>query len=229
VYCNGTRRKLSFSLRRYTSVPVYAIKACVKENLDRNYRNKNIYILSDSQAALKALDKHQINSKLVWDCYQTLMELANHNRVQLVWPPEHEGIAGNETADQLAKIGSEHPFIGPEPACGISMGVAKKAIRDWMTMNHKKYWESLIGLRQAKGFIWGPCAKRAKELLKLDRNQLRLVVGLLTGHCNLKGHLFKLGLSDCPTCERCQEKDETLRDALGEVCGCYKGRRQIDN
>jgi hypothetical protein len=55
------------------------------------------------------------------------MELANHNRVQLVWVPGHEGIAGNETANQLAKTGSEYPFIGPEPACGISKGVAKKA------------------------------------------------------------------------------------------------------
>jgi ribonuclease HI len=130
------------TLGRYTRVfqaEVYAIKACAEENLDRNYRNRKICILSDSQAAFKALDKHQINSKLVWDCYQTLMELANHNRVQLVWVPGHEGIAGNETADHLAKIGYEHPFIGPEPACGISMGVAKKAIRDWMAMNHKKY------------------------------------------------------------------------------------------
>jgi ribonuclease HI len=75
---------------------VYAIKACVKENLDRNSRDRNIYILSDSQAALKALDKHQINSKLVWDCYQTLMELVNHNRVQLVWVPGHEGIAAKK-------------------------------------------------------------------------------------------------------------------------------------
>jgi hypothetical protein len=82
VYCNGTRRERSFSLGRYTTVfqaEVYAIKACVKENLDRKF-----YILSDSQAAFKVLDKHQINSKLVWDCYQILMELANHNRVQLV-------------------------------------------------------------------------------------------------------------------------------------------------
>jgi hypothetical protein len=39
--------------------------------------------------------------------------------------PGHEDIVGNETADHLAKIGSEHPFIGPELACGIAIGVAK--------------------------------------------------------------------------------------------------------
>jgi hypothetical protein len=50
----------------------------------------------------------------------------------------HEGIVGNETADQLARTGSEQPFIGPEPACGISIGVTKKAIRDWTKRNHKR-------------------------------------------------------------------------------------------
>jgi hypothetical protein len=39
-------------------------------------------------------------------------------------------------ADQLARTESEHPFTGPEPACGISNGVAKKAVRDWMNRNH---------------------------------------------------------------------------------------------
>jgi hypothetical protein len=102
--------------------------------------------------------------------------------MQLIWVPGYDGIAGNETADQLAKIGAEHPFIGPEPACGISTGVAKQAIRDWTNIKHKKYWGSLTGLRQAKGLIRGPSTKRAKELLKLNRNQLRWVVGLLTGH-----------------------------------------------
>jgi hypothetical protein len=68
VYCYGTGRKLSFSLGQYTTVfqaEVYAIKACAVENLDRNYKSRNIYILSDSHAAIKALDKHQITSKLV--------------------------------------------------------------------------------------------------------------------------------------------------------------------
>jgi hypothetical protein len=49
VCCYGTRRKLSFSLGQYTTVfqaEVYAIKACADENIDRNYKNRNIYILS---------------------------------------------------------------------------------------------------------------------------------------------------------------------------------------
>jgi hypothetical protein len=31
----------------------------------------------------------------------------------------------------VAKTGSEQPLIGPEPACSISIGVAKKPIMDW--------------------------------------------------------------------------------------------------
>jgi hypothetical protein len=69
-------------------------------------------------------------------------------------------------------MGSEHPFIGPEPACGTSVGVAKKAVRDWTKRNHKKYWESVTGLTQAKGLIQEPSARRMKDLLKLNRDQL---------------------------------------------------------
>jgi ribonuclease HI len=102
VYGYGTRQKLSFSLGKYTTVfqaEVYAIMACAVENLDRNYRNRNISIPLDSQATIEALDNYQINSKLVWDCHQDLVKLAEHNRVQLIWVPGHEGIEGNETAD----------------------------------------------------------------------------------------------------------------------------------
>ena len=49
-------------------------------------------------------------------------------------------------------------------------------------------------VKAAKGFLKRTPAKRAGELLNLSRNQLRMMTGLLTGHCHLKGHLFKLGL-----------------------------------
>jgi hypothetical protein len=51
----------------------------------------------------------------------------------------------------------------------------------------------------------------------LNRDQLRWVVGLFTGHCRLNGHLFKLGLADDPTCERCLEDDESAAHIL---CDC---------
>jgi ribonuclease HI len=104
VYCyrTATGQILSFSLEQYTTIfqaEVYAIKACAGENIGRNYKNRNINILSDSQATIKALDKPLITSKLVWDCHQSLTQLAIHNRVQLIWVPGHECIVGNETAD----------------------------------------------------------------------------------------------------------------------------------
>jgi hypothetical protein len=68
--CNAMEqgKNLVFSLGKYTTVfqpEVHAIKACAAENIGKNYKNRNIYILSDSQAAIKELGKHQITSKLL--------------------------------------------------------------------------------------------------------------------------------------------------------------------
>jgi hypothetical protein len=64
----------------------------------------------------------------------------------------------------------------------------------------KKHWDP----QQAKGLISGPSAKRTKDLLKLNRD-------------HLKGHLFKMGLTDNPTCEMCLEEDESATHIL---CDC---------
>jgi hypothetical protein len=39
----------------------------------------------------------------------------------------------------LTKFGTECPFIGPEPAFGISAGIANKAVMDWTNRDLKKY------------------------------------------------------------------------------------------
>jgi hypothetical protein len=63
--------------------------------------------------------------------------------------------------------------------------------------------------QQAKGLISGPSARRTKDLLKLNRDQLRWMVEKFTRHCHLKGHLFKLGFTDDAICEMCLEEDES--------------------
>jgi hypothetical protein len=77
VYGYGTRKKLSFSLGQYTivfQVEVCAIKACAMEIMDGGHRN--IYIVSESQGAIRALNSCQSNSEMVWDCHKSLAKLA---------------------------------------------------------------------------------------------------------------------------------------------------------
>jgi len=71
-----------------------------------------------------------INSKLVWECHQSLVKLVEHNRIQLVWVPGHNGIDGNEKAKQLARIDCLHLFKGLEHAIGISTKVARVVSKD---------------------------------------------------------------------------------------------------
>jgi hypothetical protein len=50
----------------------------------------------------------------------------------------------------------------------------------------------------------------------LNRNQLRILTGLFTGHCHLNGHFFKLELVDSPDCDRCKQASETASHVLGD-------------
>ena len=88
-----------------------------------------IYILTDSQAALKSLNSHTIESRLVWDCLNSIKQLAVRNTVTLMWAPAHTVIEGNEAADRLARDGSSCLFIGPEPFCGVTNGYLRVTVK----------------------------------------------------------------------------------------------------
>ena len=65
------------------------------------------------------------------------------------------------TADQLARQGSSLPFVGYEPALGISATVASRVNRSWMSRKHEEYSWSLYGQTQAKVLLKRPSAKEA--------------------------------------------------------------------
>jgi hypothetical protein len=57
-----------------------------------------------------------------------------------------------------------------------------------------------------------------RDLLKLDRHQLKLAVVILTGHAPVKGHLRTIGLFDGdPSCRFCGMETEPVQHL---VCRC---------
>jgi len=69
-------------------------------------------------------------SKAVLGCHDVLNTLGKSNRVTLMWIPGHSDFTGNAKADELAKLGLEAAYIGPEPALGMAHGEAKKIITE---------------------------------------------------------------------------------------------------
>jgi hypothetical protein len=58
---------------------------------------------------------------------------------------------------------------------------------------HHHIWRDVPGHKHGKLFISKPCKKRAEDLLKLSRHQLRMVVAILTGHAPVRTDLCTMG------------------------------------
>jgi hypothetical protein len=56
-----------------------------------------------------------------------------------------------------------------------------------------------------------------RYLLRLPRSKLRILVGLITGHCLLNKHLHNMGLIDEPICIACGMENEL---AFHLLCNC---------
>ena len=83
------------------------------------------------------------------------------------------------------------------------------------------------GHRHCKLFIGRSCKKRADDLLKLSRHQLKIVVTILTGHAAVRWHLYAMGLfGGDPTCRFCRKKTETVQHI---ICRCEALARQRYN
>jgi ribonuclease HI len=201
---------------------IHAIELCAKHCMKRRIRGANILIISDSQASLKALNSYYIESKLVWECLSSIKLLATQNRVTLMWVPGHEGTAGNEMADKLAKKGSQLPFIGPEPYCGVGKSHLMEEVKLWEDNHKSVYWTNSPGMRIGKKFI-EYSSKRAKEVLSLNKAELRELTGLLTGHFSLRYHLNKIGKAITAECRFCGIDNETTEHI---ICECSAIARQ---
>jgi hypothetical protein len=77
--------------------------------------------------------------------------------------------------NHIARMGSEHPSIGPELARDILVRVVETASRDRMNRD-----------QTCKAFHSRTLCKKDCGLLRSYRNQLRSMAGPLIGHCQFE-------------------------------------------
>lgn len=232
----GPRTKYTESMGNSPSIfqaEVNAIERCVQFNLSRKYKKRDIAILSDSQAAIRALSSPVISSRMVWNCRQSLNLLGRTNRVSLLWVPGHQGVEGNEEADKLAREGAAKPFTGPEPGCGLEDAFFRRKLKEKEEAERATRWVTLPGCRQAKEMLGNFNHRRSEMLIRLNKNSLRILTGFLTGHCKLKGHLKKMSIVEENNCRFCQDSEETPIhlltecDAVGHRRAKFLGSHQV--
>nr|CAH7756690.1 unnamed protein product [Callosobruchus chinensis] len=227
MYVENRGVRESYSLGTNTTIfeaEVYAILSAACNEEVRKGMERKVYICSDSQAALKAICGPRTRTPLVQECAERLEELTRLKEVILMWVPGHMGVPGNEEADRLARLGTRGPFVGPEPAIGLSRQQVTSGLKKWVNDATEEQWRQSEGCQQAKDFIAGLNTSRSAWLRNQGRWAIRNLVGVLTGHCRLRRHLSLLGIEEDSLCMGCGEADETAYHFLAE-CDLLGGLR----
>ncbi len=151
------------------------------------------------------------------------MLLVNHN-VIIKWVKGHAGIAGNETADFLAKVGATSQPTGPEHVPHIPTSSCKLEIKKWVAKQHRNRWRKLPTCRMTREAVETPEQQRRAFMLSLSKVCARSLIQVLTGHGALAYHANLAKKVDSPVCTYCQIGVETPRHYMEECPAFFRAR-----
>ena len=153
--------------------------------------------------------------------------------IRMRWIPGHEGVEGNERADEEAKKAaagetSEEAMIPIE--CRGILPISKSV--------EIQRFQAELKVKERLLFMRSPRAKFAHEYdpsmpspafsklsSRLAQRHASLLIQLRTGHIQLNKHLYKIGKVDSPTCAVCRVANETVHHYLFR-CPGYKEQRE---
>ena len=147
-----------------------------------------------------------------------LNTLGESNEITLRWIPAHCGYEGNELADQLAKRGSNNDRATriklPMPRCVCYAALRRKTIVSWIE-SYKLNPPKMFNI------LWRD--KFSKDLIRMNKRDLRAATQILTGHACLNYHLSKLNRSVQPLCPLCEAEYDTQWRNDRPCYPCYAG------
>jgi len=98
-----------------------------------------------------------------------------------------------------------------------------------LDLKHLEHWSGSPGQRHAKLFI-SPMGRSVEELLALSRKDLRMLAGLLIGHCPLRYNLCLIRKINKDICRLCDGAVETSEHLLCECAALGRQRfRHLGN
>ena len=140
-----------------------------------------------------------------------LNTLGESNEITLRWIPAHCGYEGNELADQLAKRGSNNDRATriklPMPRCVCNAALRRKTIVSWIE-SYKLNPPKMFNI------LWRD--KFSKDLIRMNKRDIRAATQILTGHACLNYHLSKLNRSVQPLCPLCEAEYDTVPHLLAK-------------
>ena len=198
----------------------------INENLGTS---STINLFSDSQASLQALTSTSISSRLVLDIADQLNTLGTSHKVELRWVPGHEGVHGNELADELAREGSSCTPIGPEPFLPLSEGIINTHIKDYLFNLHIKKYKQVALSDKGKTPLTIFLNKYRYKKINISGTHTRWLTWLLTGHSPL-AYFQTVANNDkfeTQDCEHCPGEAETSQHFLCECIQLMTTRMRI--
>lgn len=81
---------------------------------------------------------------------------------------------------------------------------------------HIHRWQQVIGCCNTSLVIPKSSPGTAKYCFSLTKEKFIKLLGIVTGHCTLKKHLYRLYIVNDPTCKGCNDENKTLEHLL-----CY--------
>ena len=127
---------------RAEMIAIKSILEAIKEHDDSMPSDFNIWIFTDSQSSIERLQGGpgvQVEN-IAGDIWKLLIHLSRRHSTTLQWIPGHTDIAGNETADKLAKEASDMS----QQEVALDFSTVKAAVR----LHVRNKWRAAVSARQ---------------------------------------------------------------------------------